>query len=85
MRKILQGCQVCQEGNEHAQNTGLYLLSPALENIWLDLSMNFELELSRIRTCRGSILVLVDRFSKMAYLLTCKKTEDAGSVAHLFF
>lgn len=85
MRKIVQGCRVCQEGNGHAQNTGLYLLLPASENIWLDLSMDFELRLSRIRTGRGSILVLVDRFSKMAHFITCKNTEDVGSVAHLFF
>lgn len=32
-----------------------------------------------------TILVVVDRLSKITYFITCKKTKDAFFVAHLFF
>ena len=55
------------------------------DNIWLDLPMDFILELPRTRTGRDSILVLVDRFLKMAHFIACKKMKNDALVAHLFF
>ena len=66
MRKIVQRCWVCQKSKGHAHNMGLSLLLSVPKKNWLDMSMNFVLELPHTRTGRDFILVVVDKFSKMA-------------------
>ena len=83
--KIVAQCRTCWLANSKKQNTGLYTLLPVPHEPWKDVSMDFVLEFPRTNRGHDSILVIVDKFSKMAHFIPCNKTNDASHVAKLFF
>ena len=85
IQDVLKRRSICQIAKSHSLAQGLYTLLPTPQGPWLNVSMDFVLGLPCTQCNKDSIMVVVDRFSKMAHFIACHKSNDASHVADLYF
>ena len=77
-------CSTCQLSKSNHTSQGLYTPLPVPEGPWEDVSLDFMVGLPITQQQRDSIMVVVDRFSKMAHFIPCHTTHDASKIATLW-
>jgi len=82
---VMSRCKVCQLAKSQSYLTAFTLLCPSLWPHWEDVSLDFITGLPRTQRHKDAIMVVVDRFSKMAHFLPCHITHDATQIANLYF
>uniref|UniRef100_A0A8C5LUM7 Gypsy retrotransposon integrase-like protein 1 n=1 Tax=Leptobrachium leishanense TaxID=445787 RepID=A0A8C5LUM7_9ANUR len=84
IRAYVHHCPTClQTKSLHTLPQGLLQPLPIPKSPWTDISMDFITELPMSSDC-NTIMVIVDRFSKMAHFIPVKSIPSATKTAHLF-
>ena len=84
--KYVAHCDSCQRNKASSQSpAGLLQPLPVPGQPWSSISMDFVVDLPVTANGYDSILVMVDRLTKMVHLAPCHKTDDAFTVAWLFY
>lgn len=81
----MRRCRSRQLSKGTKSNQGLYSPLPVPKGSWNDVSMDFVVGLPRTQCGFDSIMVMVDKFSKMAVFIPCKNTMDASHIVDLYF
>jgi len=87
VRRYVSGCEVCHriKAPRHARH-GINLPLEAPSRPWEGVTMDFITDLPEsTRSGYTGILVIVDRLTKMAIYLPCRKDIDSPELARLFF
>ncbi|GKA52977.1 RNA-directed DNA polymerase [Tanacetum coccineum] len=85
VNRLLERCRTCHIAKTHSSNAGLYTPLSIPVALLEDVSLDFVLGLPRTQRAKDSVMVVVDRFSKMAHFVPCSKMFDASQVARLYF
>jgi hypothetical protein len=83
--KYIRSCTTCAISNPSIKKQGLYTPLPTPEWPWEYILMDYMSVLPSTKHDNDCVFVVVDQFSKMAILTSCKKSIIAADTAKLFF
>lgn len=82
---IVKRCVVCQKAKGHSLPQGLYLPLPTQQAPWEDVSLDFIIGPPKTQHNKDVVMVVVDRFSKMAHFIRSHCSRDAVHMPLLYF
>ena len=85
VEQYVKRCSTCQLAKGHVLPQGLYSPFPVAEAPWEDVSLDFITDLPRTQRNKDSIMIVVNRFSQIAHLISCHTTHDGMQIANLYF
>ena len=77
VHKVISACSICHKAKNQFHQ-GLYTPLPMPLQPLDDVSMDFIVAPHRAQRVKDAIMVVVDRFSKLAYFIPCYKIDDAS-------
>jgi hypothetical protein len=83
--KYIRSCTACAISKPTTKKQGLYTPLPTPDRPWESISMDYMSGLLSTKQGNDCVFVVVDRFSKMAILVACKKSITTEATAKLFF
>jgi hypothetical protein len=85
VNKYIRSCTACTISKLTTKKQGLYTPLPTPDRPWESISMDYMSGLPSTKWGNDCVFVVVDRFSKMAILVACKKSITTEATAKLFF
>jgi hypothetical protein len=83
--KYIRSFTACDISMPTIKKQGLYTPLPILEKPWESISMDYMFGFPSTKHGNDCVFVVVDQFSKMAILTTCKKNFIVKDTAKIFF
>ena len=85
IREFVESCPICQlEKIDHTRRKGSLQSLTIPEVKWTKVSIDFIMDLPTIGDAEDSIMIVVDRATKMVHLIPCKKTTTVGEATQLY-
>ena len=86
IRQFVENCPVCQmEKSDHALAKGKLMPTQIPETKWSEISIDFVTDLPISANKRDTILVTVDKATRMVHLAPCRKNITATGTAQLLW
>ncbi|GKA83930.1 RNA-directed DNA polymerase [Tanacetum coccineum] len=85
VNRIMERCRICHIAKTRGSNAGFYTPLSVPNAPSEDVNLDFVLRLPHTQCHKDYVLVVVDRFSKMAHFVPRSRTFIASQVAKLYF
>jgi hypothetical protein len=85
VNKYIKSCTAYVISKPATKKQGMYMPLPTLDMPWESISMDYMLDLPSTKRGNDCVFVVVDFFSKMEVMVTCKKSTTIEAIANLFF
>jgi hypothetical protein len=83
--KYIWSCTACTISKPTTKKQGMYTPLPTPDRPWESISMDYMSGLPSTKRGNDCVFVVVDHFSKMVIMATCKKSITVEATAKIFF